>query len=660
MKKYIISLFLIQLFFFISCADFLDKMPDDMKTDDMVWKSRVEVQSYLANVYAAIPKHNLHQDDPWLGVSDEIDLSWTVYNTYGINLGNWDTNSWFYDKYALWYRAIRASHVFENNVDRCAELSDALKTQYKAEVKFLRGYYYWLLLRQYGPVVLIKDLQPNDADYASMQRAPFDECVDYIVEMMEEAEKDLPLHWWSSQEDLGRPNKIICKSVKSIVLTYAASPQWNGNLEYVDFKNSDGTPLVNTSYDEAKWKRAAEASMDVIKISENEPTARLRLYKNNEDEGGEFNPYKSCVDVHLKKWNSEVIFAATGSGNTEAWMIHTSPGPNNLGGVGPTQRIVDAFLMENGRTIDDPKSGYVATGFSSNPNANWNPNNRNITTDAGRKEIIADIRESKAWGHWQGDWNMYANREPRFYASIMYNKRVIPQIPDDIDKRNYYNSPSQKDGFGRAELYFGGASRQSGAYTFFSRTGYLAQKNNDPMANMRDRNFPQDYINVYIRYAQILLDYIEALNEYDPGNSDIRKYWDMIRERAGVPSAFVTNPEISGNKDLQRDFILRERQIELCFEGDRYFTSRRRWLAHTPDTGTGNTPDTRKWGDGGRMWGMDINAGDADANNFAFTGFYNVVPFETRVFKKEYYLFPIPQSEINKSKNNSLVQNPWW
>ena len=126
MKKYIISLFLIQLFFFISCADFLDKMPDDMKTDDMVWKSRVEVQSYLANVYAAIPKHNLHQDDPWLGVSDEIDLSWTVYNTYGINLGNWDTNSWFYDKYALWYRAIRASHVFENNVDRCAELSDAL------------------------------------------------------------------------------------------------------------------------------------------------------------------------------------------------------------------------------------------------------------------------------------------------------------------------------------------------------------------------------------------------------------------------------------------------------------------------------------------------------------------------------------------------------
>ncbi len=163
-------------------------------------------------------------------------------------------------------------------------------------------------------------------------------------------------------------------------------------------------------------------------------------------------------------------------------------------------------------------------------------------------------------------------------------------------------------------------------------------------------------MNVYIRYAQVLLDYVEALNEYDPGNAEIRKYWDMIRERAGVPSAFVTNPEIAGNKDLQREFVLRERQIELAFEGDRYFTSRRRWLAHTPDTG--GATDNRKWGDGGRMWGMNINAGDAAANNFTYTDFYKRVSFETRVFEKAYYLFPIPESEINKS--NALVQNPWW
>lgn len=656
MKKIILGLFLIQLFFFAGCADFLDKLPDDMKTDDMVWNSRKETEGYLANIYAAIPKHNLHQDDPWLGLSDEIDLTWTVYNTYPINLGNWTPSSGFYNKYALWYRAIRASFVFENNVDRNGELSADLKTQYKAEARFLRGYYYWLLLRQYGPVVLLKEQQGNEADFVNMARASFDECVDYIVEMMDSAEKDLPLHWWNDQNQLGRPNKIVCKSVKSIVLTFAASPQWNGNKEYLDFKNPDGTPLVNTTYDETKWRRAAEASLEVIKISENNPDAKLRLYKNNEDGGGEFNPYKSLVDVQLKKWNSEIIFGQYGDYNTEAWMIHASPGPNNLGGVGPTQRVVDAFLMSNGKTIDDPTSGYVEEGFSTEPHPHWNPNNRAINTEAGRKQMIQDIRESKAWGHWTGDWNMYANREPRFYASIMYNKRVIPQVPDDIDKRNYYSSAGQKNGYARVELYLGGVSRGSGTYTFYPRTGYLAQKNNDPMANMRDRTFPQQYMNVYIRYAQILLDYVEALNEYDPTNGNIRKYWDLIRERAGVPSAFVTNPEIAGNKELQREFILRERQIELAFEGDRYFTSRRRWLAHTPDAG--GAIDDRKWGDGGRMWGMNINAGDAAANNFNFTDFYKRVPFETRVFEKAYYLFPIPETEINKS--NNLVQNPWW
>lgn len=656
MKKIIFSLFLIQLFIFAGCTDFLDKLPDDMKTDDMVWNSRKETEGYLANIYAAIPKHNLHQDDPWLGLSDEIDLTWTVYNTYPINLGNWTPSSGFYNKYALWYRAIRASFVFENNVDRNGELSADLKRQYKAEARFLRGYYYWLLLRQYGPVVLLKEQQGNEADFVNMARAPFDECVDYIVEMMDSAEKDLPLHWWNDQNQMGRPNKIVCKSVKSMVLTFAASPQWNGNSEYIDFKNPDGTPLANTTYDETKWRKAAEASLEVIRISENNPEARLRLYKNSEDGGGEFNPYKSFVDVHLKKWNSEIIFGAYGVGNTEAWMIHSSPGPNNLGGVGPTQRVVDAFLMANGKTIEDPSSGYVEEGFSTEPHQHWNPNNRATNTEEGRKQIIQDIRESKAWGHWTGDWNMYANREPRFYASIMYNKRVIPQIPDDIDKRNYYSSAGQKNGYARVELYLGGVSRGSGTYTFYPRTGYLAQKNNDPMANMRDRTYPQQYMNVFIRYAQVLLDYVEALNEYDPTNSDIRKYWDLIRERAGVPSAFVTNPEIAGNKDLQREFILRERQIELAFEGDRYFTSRRRWLAHTPDAG--GATDDRKWGDGGRMWGMNINAGDADANNFNFTDFYKRVPFETRVFDKAYYLFPIPESEINKS--NNLVQNPWW
>lgn len=648
-KLLYIGLFIIALLGMYGC-NYLDKEPDDMKTDEMIWKSRVETEKYLYNVYSQIPAANLFQDDPWLGCSDEIDLTWNVYATYNINLGNWNPSTSFYIKWASFYRAIRASFVFENNVDKCPELSDDLKNQYKAEVKFLRGYYYWLILRQYGPGVLIKQAAQVDEDWNSYARSPYDECVKYICEMMDQAEPGLPLNWNDNKVWIGKPTKLACKAVKSDVLTMAASPQWNGNQEYASFKNQDGTLLVNTTYDENKWEKAAEASLEVINMA---ASAGVRLYKNNENgDGTTFNAYKSVRDVILKNWNCEVIFGRAGY-NQNGWAVHASPGPNNLGGVGPTQRIVDAFYMKNGRTINDPQSGYAETGFAATGGEFWNPKNLNITTD--RLKMIADIRSGDAWGHWAGEWNMYANREPRFYASILYNKRIIPQLPDDVVKRNYYSKGTQQNGYARVELYYGGTSRSSGSYTFFPRTGYLVLKNIDPQANMRDRIYAGSSCEIFIRYAKILLNYIESLNEYDPNNQKIAEYWNMIRERAGIPGIFDVYPEIKGNKDKQREFILRERQIELCFETDRYFTTRRRWLADTPDSG-GDTD--RKFGEGGRMWGMDINAGAIATNTFDFTGFYNRTAFETRIFEKKMYLFPIPQLEIEKGK--LLVQNPWW
>jgi hypothetical protein len=553
-------------------------------------------------------------------------------------------------KWANYYRAIRASFVFESNVDKCPELSDDLKNQYKAEVKFLRGYYYWLIIRQYGPAILITEPTTMDADWESFARAPYDECVEYICEMMDEAELGLPVSWNDNKVWLGKPTKMACKAVKSEVRTMAASPQWNGNKDYSIFKNLDGTPLVNTVYDENKWKKAAQASLDVINMS---ASAGIKLYRNDENGNGSvFSPYKSVRDVMLTNWNCEVIFGRAGY-SQNPWSVHASPGPNNLGGVAPTQRVVDAFYMNNGKTIEDPTSGYVETGFTQTGGDNWNPNNLNITND--RIEMIADIRNGDAWGHWPGDWSMYANREPRFYASILYNKRIIPQLPDDINKRNYYSKQRNRNGYGRVEFYYGGTSRSSGSFTFFPRSGYLALKHIDPQANMRDRVYSGNRCEIFIRYAQTLLNYIESLNEYDPGHADIAKYWNMIRDRAGIPGIFEVYPEIKGDKEKQREYILRERQVELCFETDRYFTTRRRWLADTPDNG-GDTD--RKFGEGGRMWGMDINAGNSWSNNFTTTSFYKRTPFETRIFEKKMYLFPIPQLEIEKSK--SLVQNPWW
>lgn len=648
-------LYITLVIFILGSCEFLDKLPDDMKTGETVWTSRKETEAFLYNVYAAIPTPSPNTGYGFMGISDEMDFTWNVYPSYNINLGNWNPSTNFQNHWGRYYKAIRASFTFENNVDRNPELSEELIAQYKAEVKFLRGFYYYQLIRQYGPVPLIKEERPVSADW-DLPRAPFDDIVEYIVDMMEEAQQDLPVRWHNTDQNwLGKPDQMTCRAIIASVLTTAASPQWNGNPAYNGFKNSDGTALASTSYDPTKWQRATEANKAVIDLAES-GQVDVKLYRNHENgKGSEFNPFKSVRQLYFDGWNPEIIWGKSYR-DPNSWSVHASPGPNNLGGAGPTQRIVDAFMMNNGKWITDPESGYVEEGFATEGAENYKPENLDPVAD--RVDIIEAIRNEDAWGHWPGEWNMYANREPRFYASILYNKRIIPQLSRDIAKRDYYSSPGQKNGYGRVEFYYGGTSRQSGSYTFFPRTGYLVLKNVSFQSNMRDRNYA-DANNrplILIRYATVLLDYIESLNEVDPNHPDIEKYWNDIRDRAGIPGIFETYPEIKGNKELQLEHILRERQVELAFEEtfDRYYTMRRRLLAGSSDDGD----PMRKYGAGGKMWGMNINAGDPATNDFDFTGFYERVPFETRVFDDKMYLFPIPQSEIDRNKN--LVQNPGW
>ena len=138
-----------------------------------------------------------------------------------------------------------------------------------------------------------------------------------------------------------------------------------------------------------------------------------------------------------------------------------------------------------------------------------------------------------------------------------------------------------------------------------------------------------------MRLAEIYLGYAEALNEYAPGNADILKYTNLIRERAGIPELAA-----GLSKEVMRERILLERRIELAFERHRYFDSRR-WL-------------TAEKTDGGPFYGLDIDKG----TSFTDLAFFKRVVFETRVFSDKNYLFPIPQSEIDKDVN--LVQNPGW
>ncbi|MBO9727437.1 MAG: RagB/SusD family nutrient uptake outer membrane protein [Chitinophaga sp.] len=590
-----------------ACSKYLDKKPDNLLTDDQIWQTRANAEAYLSNIYSY---RSGYSDYANIGVSDEMSVCIPSTNARYMVSGNWSPSDWYYYNWGGYYTAIRQSFIFEQNIDKvpAIQLSDELKAQYKAENLFLRGYFYWMLLRQYGPFVIVTGTMSQNDDYNKLTRAPFADCVAHINGLMDAAAKGLPFTWNAGNN--GRVSKGACMAIKEKVALWAASPLWNGNPRFANFKNQDGTPLAPAAYDVNKWRTAANAAKAIIDSN------IYKLFTNLDNGGSQFNPYESVRDLFLTSWNNEIILASM---NWDRWgyTACSSPGPSGLDLYNATQNVVDAFYMNNGKTIDDPASGYQETGFASKAGDN-------------------------GWEHHKGDWNMYANREPRFYAYIAYNGRPVTAATSP-DERNYFSSDNNKDGTGRIEFYYSG---KSGMISQGSNviTGYLPSKllsPNDNIRTMVSGAYRSPWI--LIRYAEILLDYVEALNEYDPANTDIVKYLDMIRQRAGIPGIEVAYPDAVGNQTKMREYILRERQVELCFEGDRYLTLIRRLRMSKPENQA--------------IYGMNVNAND-NKQGFAFTDFYNRTLFQKRFWDDRMYLFPIQQKDMERARG--LVQNPGW
>lgn len=582
---------------------FLDQIPDDRLSLDAAFTSRKTAEQFLANTYSYLPDDGQGRYAPaygpsgpgglWIAGSDEAEYDWGWVGSQDINNGAYDASSANVSMYwNTFYRGIRSATYFIANVDKVQDLPDEMKVQYKAEARALRALYYFYLMRIYGPVVLVGDqLTAPDApasDFA-VARNSFDECTAYVTNELEIAIKSLPGK--SSDPDLGRMTSGFAMAMRSEALLYAASPLFNGNTDYSDLRNRDGQQLISQQYDAGKWKKAADAAKAFIELYVPEV---YNLFKEN-DETGTFSPYLSCRDVMLYDWNSEIIYANTNSQifqrQYETCPYHQGY-PSQIrgsGGLGATQQIVDAFFMANGRSITDAASGYRQSGFSiSQPPNQDKPLNT---------------------------YNQWVGREPRFYVDITYNGSQW------LDK---------EAGIVITDLTYHGNSGRFAGGNDYSPTGYIVRKNAPPY----DRGNGNRTM-VMLRLAEIYLNYAEALNEYNPSDPDILKYLNLVRARAGIPGYGEGLPAPSG-QNAMREVIRHERQVELCFESNRFF-------------------DVRRWKIGeetqaGPMYGLDINSDEPN--------FYHVVPFETRVFAKRSYLFPIPQQDV--SADPLMVQNPGW
>lgn len=617
-KNIIYSTLITALFtFHISCSkDYLDQVPDDRLSLEEVFNRRDLSEKWLANTYSYI-RDEAHRtnDTPWDVLSDDNDVS-QRNNPFRVNLGNWNASSNYWNFWEHYYKGIRTATTFINNIEGNKQILEDREGQNfikrrKAEARFLRAFFYAELLKQYGPVILLGD-QEIDPDLPltdpamQIQRSSYDECVDYIVSELNQAETDLDIeHYYSGdnvlENDMGRASKVLCRAIKSKLLLYAASPLFNGNPDFNGVLNKDGKALFNPTSDNNKWKKAAEAAKVIIDYAES--SGKLGLYKKTKGDGS-VDGFLSYRDVFLDSWNIEWILARN-SNNLGSYQRSCTPRlASGYASMGPTQQLVDTYRMANG---ESPITGYSSDGSPK------------INTASGYTESGFSTFTPPGATRSKSTFNMYINREPRFYAAITYSGS------------DWINTTSSL-GVREIQLYYSGESGKGGSHDY-SETGYLFRKNISPTYHPTQNNVARSL--VMMRYAEILLNYVEALNEYNPGHADILKYLNQIRLRGGIPPL-----SIGLNQAEMRQQIRTERRIELTMEHLRYFDTRRWKIAEQTD--------------GGAFYGMNVEAGTSNTD----MAFFKRTKFETRVFRKSFYLFPIPQTEIQRNIN--LVQNPGW
>lgn len=490
-------------------------------------------------------------------ICDEVESSLqsaTAYNiifqTGAVSAINIPTDAW-----DVTYANIRRVNVLLSHLPT-TPLSSGLKTRVEGEARFLRAWYYFILIKHYGGVPLVGDVVYAPTDAISGKRNTYEECVNYISSECDAAANLLPLQ----QQGLnyGRITKGACLALKSRLLLYAASPLFNGRSEM------DGI-LGYPTADNSRWNKAAQAALDVINLNQ------YSLLDISSPPGYGFQK------VFTLRKNSEYILQDMAGNNRTLESIWDPATRTGSGSAMPYQELVDAFGTINGKPITDPTSGY-------------DPN------------------------------NPYANRDPRLGYTILFNQGIMLNTSKTYTPVNTYVGAPQ-DGFP------------------ITKTGYYLRKFLDDNTIASSSSAPTERCFPLIRYAEILLNYAEASNE----SGDIATAYEeikAIRKRAGI------NPggdnqyglKIGMSKEEMRTVIQNERRVELAIEEHRYWDVRRWKIA--PDVANKT------------LHGMKITKSGS-------TFSYELIDVRTPVFNSEkWYLWPIPQGEVNKSAE--LLQNPGW
>ncbi|MEP1489451.1 MAG: RagB/SusD family nutrient uptake outer membrane protein [Algibacter sp.] len=626
-----------------SCSEYLDVVPDNTVEVEHLFQTKAKAFSALATCYSFMP-YNDNVNNTMQTAGDEflprLDPDYIDRNR-GINLmkggfqGTNDPILNFWDGRlagTALYDGIRVCNTFLNSISEVPDITESERTDWIAQVKFLKGFYHFYLINKYGPIIIAdENLTPSDDPESVKQyRQTVDVCFDYVLNLIEEAIADLDDRRTPSFD--GQIDKTIAMSVKAKILMYAASPFFNGNSEfYSSFLNEDGVPYFNLEQDPEKWKLALDATEEAITQA---LTVGKSMYVYNEvpyafdtaedwEKSGVMKYAYSLRFAIVEPWNNELIWGLSNiddrnTGNTfqttTGIRLEGSLETNNAWQwMAASHRMTELFYTKNGVPINNDKT--------------FNYDNR---------LSIGEIPDDDDYfrGYLQPlerTVNLYLNREPRFYAWLGTDRGIwrSQQVRQNLKMRDG-ESP-------------GGKIHP----TDYLWTGIGIKKFGHPETTSDQRwQTTTFYPRAIMRLSELYLMRAEARNEYSGPEQRVYDDLNIIRTRAGIPNIetvysdanIVNNTGKHTDKVGLRDIIQTERLIELSFEGHRY-------------------DDIRRWKRASEFFKAPILGWNVEKS--LTSEFYKLTTKQTREWiTPRDYLFPIKLDELRL--NSNLIQNPGW
>lgn len=587
-----------------SCKKYLDRPLDANISEKDVFTSFRSFQGFTEELYSCLPDMSKSTWNNEWNMGDDI-LSTTNanyrlssefdngnYRAWQSGGGGWD-NSWLDDRAAntnpnechdkglwplAWY-GIRKANLGLANLDMLSNATQNEKDVIRGQLLFFRGFFHFQLMSFWGGLPYIDTVLSSSARL-ELPRLTYRETALKAAKDFEEAAALLPSNWDNSpvgQATMGNNQQRV---TKSMALGFKGK-----NLLYAASPMMNQSSTGNAGYDVELCKQAADAFARVIKMSETGESYHKLLPWDKYSEN-----WFTISNYSKHPGYPEVIFGPpTYVGWKSRWSLVNMFIPPPLGGEAgissPAANYVNYFGMANGLPIDEAGSGY-------------------------------DVNDP-----WTG-------RDPRFYKCITYDGvRLI---------RGTANAA-----YRFANLYNGGNLRLDNTA---SRSGYLVRKFVTDGCNNTDNEWNNINIIIpYLRLADVYLMYAESvLHGYGtpqsshPGSLTAVSAVNTIRGRAGVPPV---DARFLGSKDAFMSELMRERAVELAFEGLRWHDLRRWMIA-----------DQKKYVE------KTVIDFDRGPNGKPINLRERVVV--TRVFEKKHNWLPLPTSQVNLYP--TFGQNPGW